>query len=383
MSNIRSLIVLGSSLTALAVVRVAHRIGFSCVMLDNVAGPASLTRCAQFRLLPEMHPEAVVQAARDLGGRDETAIVADSDRWVQFVRSYRDELSQRWLVLHPQGWALEACLNKAEFLRWCAANDVPAPQVYDPDDRAQLDAAEFPLMIRPEWTRHSQPTGLPKAVEVRDATQLRHWLDRYAAVNARPNVCASLLRPGLRQFSVGAARDAQGRIETFLAEKVRPHAEQCAGGTFVTPAEHPAAEALAAETLRKLEYFGIAEVEVLYDESTAQGRVIEVNARPWLQFGLPYACGCNLLNHTLGEAAGDRRSRSLRHAWLYFSSDLYACFSRDTGLVRNHRITKLQYLRSLLAADVYAVWDWRDPNPWIPSVLETARSAFTRASKAS
>ncbi len=372
-SAVRTLVLLGSSLTALAVARVARRKGLRCVMLDNTPGPAAATRTAAFRQLRAADMASVVESTRDLPQDGTVAIVADSDRWLRFVRAHRDELSAgNRQVLHPSAAAIEICLDKSAFLRWCAQNELPAPRWYEPSEAEALDASAYPLMLRPEWTQHSTPTGLPKAIEIREPSQLRYWLERYRTAAVTPSICTSLLRPELRQFSVGAARDANGRVRTFLAEKVRPQAEQCAGGTFVRPAVHPVAEQLAVRALDAIEFFGVAEVEVLFDPEAQQAHLIEINARPWLQYGLPYACGCDLFGHVFEEPAGNDGAANHSHAWLYFSSDLYACFARDTGLVTQAKIGWAQYLGSLVRADVYATWDWRDPVPLLASASQTA-----------
>lgn len=377
---VRTLIVLGSSLTALAVARVAHRSGLRCIMLDNTPGPAAATRLAQFRRLDSMEMKSIAAACTDLVGREEAAVVADSDRWLRFVRSHRDELAAtRWLVLHPQADAIDVCLDKSAFLKWCAAHGLPAPRLYDPAALARGEHAQYPLMLRPEWTQHSTPSGLPKAIEVRAPDQLAYWLERFAAARVPPSVCESLLREGLRQFSVGAARDASGRVVTFLAEKVRPLAESCAGGTYVRPAAQEGVEALARQALDALAFFGVAEVEILFDSRAGRAFLVEINARPWLQYGLPFACGCDLMGHVLGKPAAPGRHLDADHAWMYFASDLYACFSRDTGLVSTRRISMRQYLKSLVSADVYATWDWRDPAPMLAATARVARAWLKRS----
>ena len=378
-SATRTLILLGSSLTALAVARVAHRKGLRCVMLDNAPGPAASTRTATFRQLRAADMASLAESTRDLPQDGSVAVVADSDRWLRFVRAHRDELSaSNRRVLHPSAAAIEICLDKSAFLRWCAQHDLPAPRWYDPSEAEALDGSAYPLMLRPEWTQHSTPTGLPKAIEIREPSQLRYWLERYRTAGVTPSLCTSLLRPGLRQFSIGAARDANGRVRTFMAEKVRPQADQCAGGTFVRPAEHSAAEQLAVRALDAIGFFGVAEVEVLFDSQAQQPYLVEINARPWLQYGLPYACGCDLFAHVFEEAAGSDRAADRSHAWLYFSSDLYACFARDTGLVTHGKISWAQYLHSLVRADVYATWDWRDPVPLLASAFQTAAAWLKR-----
>lgn len=375
----RTLIILGSSLTALAVARVAWRTGLQCVMVDVTAGPAACTRTAEFVRVASADAEAVVRSMDRLRGRADVAVVADSDRWLRVIVAQGDRLAaERWLVLHPSASALRCCLDKSAFLSWCAQQGLPAPRVYAEADARQVPTGDYPLMLRPEWTQHSSNTGLPKALEVRRPDELATWLARYADVAVTPSICQSLLRPGLRQFSVGAARNRSGAVLTFLAEKIRPHAEQCAGGTYVVPAVARGVEALAARALDALSYFGVAEVEILFDPTTSTGYLIEVNARPWLQYGLPYACGLDLLGFATDRTGGADGPRSQSHAWLYFTSDLYACFSRSSGLVRTGKVAPLRYLRSILGADVYATWDWRDPGPLLEAFGRTVNGRWQR-----
>lgn len=373
------LLLLGSSLTALAVARVAHRSGLQCIMADSQAGPAASTSTATFRRLRQDDFAALLEGVPDLRQREDVAVIADSDRWLRFVQRHHSALSRELgRVLHPSAEAIAICLDKTEFLRWCAQRDLPAPRVYGTAAEALRCEDAYPLLIRPEQTQHSAPTGLPKALEIRNRSELEHWLKRFAAVGVTPSICESLLRPGLRQFSVGAARDREGRTLTFLAEKVRPAAERCAGGTYVVSTQYPGIEELAAKALDALDFFGVAEIEVLYDPARDQGYLVEINARPWLQFTLPHLCGCDLLGHVLHSGYIAQHKARARASWLYFSSDLYACFSRSTGLVSTGKLSLLDYLRSILSADAYALWDWRDPQPLLTAVARTLRDCLRR-----
>jgi predicted ATP-grasp superfamily ATP-dependent carboligase len=361
--------VLGSSLTALAVVRVGAREGLTCTLIDDRRGPAAPTALGRFILLSEPTLAALLESVDALRGHSDVAVVADSDRWLRFVAEHRGALAEeKWLVLHPTSEALRTCLDKTRFLDWCAQRRLPAPQTFDPVAIAQSHTLPFPLLLRPEETQHSRPTGLPKAHEVRNVAELVHWRRRYADAGVTPNVCESLLRPGLRQFSVGAARDAHGRTHTFLAEKLRPAAEACAGGTYVVPVLYVGIEALAERALESLDYFGLAEVEILFQPDSGTAYLVEINARPWLQFGLPHASGQNLLSYALGHERGERTAHPPA-AWLYFSSDLYACFASGSGLVRTGALSLGNYFGSCLKATQFAVWDRNDPKPFVHSAL--------------
>ena len=353
-------------------------------MLDDRTGPAASTRRARFHRLASNSLDAVLESLPELRGRTDVALIAESDRWVRFVREHHRALgAEGWFILHPEPPALDICLDKSAFLRWCAEHHLPAPRIHDPSTVGADTSLRFPLMLRPEWTQHTSGTGLPKAMEVHSAAELAQWLQRYAQAGVQPNLSDSLLVDGLRQFSVAAARDGAGRVCTFLAEKLRPAAEACSGGTYVRPVEHEGIEALAERALHELDFLGVAEVEILFDPQAGKPYLIEINARPWLQYGLPVACGYDLLGHALGKPVGCAASKGRAHAWLDFNADLYACFSRSEGLVTTGRLRFVDYLRSVARADVHAIWDWRDPLPFLAFVgrisRERVRNGWTRA----
>jgi predicted ATP-grasp superfamily ATP-dependent carboligase len=374
------LFLLGSTLTALAVVRSARE-EFDCVVLDDRAGPAAFSRCASFKALASSEEGAVCAALSDLRQSPYDVVIADSDRWLRFVARHRGAIESAGIVvLHPSAQTIELCLSKSAFLRWCRSQALPAPEVYDTTDPDVVDRVKLPVILRPEQTLHSSSLSLPKAIEVRNRTELRTWLARYATSNTTPSLSHSLLRKGLRQFSVGAARDLRGTTTTFLAEKMRPVARQCAGGTYVRSAAHPDIEDLARRAIERLDYFGLCEVEVLHDPNHGESFLIEINARPWLQFELAAACGCDLLAHALGRRA--RASPRYRdRSWISLWADARICLSPEDGLVRTGEVSLQNYIRSVLTADVRPLWRWSDPWPALESFAATTRAVLYRMSR--
>src|SRR5262249_47428166 len=142
----------------------------------------------------------------------------------------------------------------------------PAPRRYLVSGDGTLSPSpQFPLLIRPQTTRHESGIDVPKAIEVRNEAELAHWLHRYSRAGVEPAIGQSLLRPGIRQYSIGVARRRDGSMRTIVAEKLRSYPDQCAGGTFVVAAQQSRAQGLVDRVMAALDYFGIAEVEVMHD----------------------------------------------------------------------------------------------------------------------
>jgi predicted ATP-grasp superfamily ATP-dependent carboligase len=382
----RQLLVLGSDITALAVVRSAYHLGVSSVVVDTCSGIATASRLAHADIHAALRTAELVPRIRELAERAPSALLATSDAWLRAVVAHRAELSVSGMdILHPDNARLEICLDKGRFSVWCEQNWLPAPRPYDvPTDAspALARSVAFPVLVRPAETEHAKLAATaPKAVEVRRAEDLEQCLDGYRRAGAVPVVGESLLGRRLQQFSVGAAVSAPGMM-MVVTRKLRPPPDACAVGSLVEATEQPDVERLAQRALLALDYHGIAEVEILRDEDTGEVFLIEVNARPWQQFAIAAARGRDLLAFALERRAATRGSPTMhvdrRAVWLDFRHDLRVCFGGH-GLVRSGRLGLWTYLRSIARANVFARWALGDPLPAWKDFCALVQAALGRA----
>ncbi|HSF57060.1 MAG TPA: hypothetical protein VLD83_03230 [Candidatus Binatia bacterium] len=362
------LVILGSGVTALAVARNAHRNRLSPVVFDTQTGTASKTSLAQVEIHPGATDVESVNVLRKLGSNRKNLLIATGDDWLRFLVRYRPELNEAYReILHPSNDTLNICLSKSEFASWCKANGISSPELYqiDPNRSIEAQRIEFPVLLRPAITRHTERSKLiPKAVEVRSAPELRHWLDVFASENCIPAVCESLLNQDVTQYSIGAARSGDS-IVSFVAKKVRPHPESCEGGSYVELSPNAEAEALARKCLHLLRYHGIAEVEVFHSRKTGRTAVVEINARPWVQYALASASGHDLLRFMTDLSNYDAALEVKRgKTWIDFGRDAYVCFAKDGGLVRRGKISFWRYLASLSRVNVCAKFSASDLRPF-------------------
>jgi predicted ATP-grasp superfamily ATP-dependent carboligase len=384
-SRRRQLLVLGSDITALAVVRGAYHLGVSSVVVDNRFGIATASRLAHADVHAALRTAELVPRIRELAERAPSALLATSDAWLRAVVAHRAELSVSGMdILHPDNARLEICLDKSRFATWCEENWLPAPRPYPvPADVPALErSVAFPVLVRPAETEHAQlAAAAPKPVEVRSAEDLARCLDGYRRAGAVPVVGESLLGRRLQQFSVGAAVSAPGMM-TVVTRKLRPPPDACAAASLVEATEQPDVERLARRALLALDYHGIAEVEILRDEDSGEVFLIEVNARPWQQFAIAATRGRDLLAFALERRATVRGSPvadiDRRAVWLDFRDDFRVCFGAR-GLVRAGRLGVWAYLRSIARANVFARWALSDPLPAWKGFCALVQAALSRA----
>lgn len=364
-----TLLVLGSSITSLAVVRDAHAHGLRAVVADSERGHAFASRwTVPLSLAGAGAPEMLERILR-YGGRA-SALISTSDRWLRFIAENRGVLDQAFgRVLHPANEGVEICLDKLRFAEWCSQHRLPAPSTWVGGGESMPPMARFPLLVRPMRTVHGdKPSPLPKAIEVRDRQALEMWLQRYAEHGIEPLISESLLGRELEQCAVALARSGTDMI-AFTTRKVRPAPALCTVGSCVEMHPDAAVEALGREAAGCLDFYGIGEIEILRDRSSGELYLIEINARPWLQYALAPASGHDFLRLLLGtpHRRPVRRVQSGK-VWIDAREDLFNGFSRSVGEVRQGRLSATAYAASALRGNVFAIFDWRDPAPFIRSL---------------
>ncbi|MCB1734950.1 MAG: hypothetical protein H6981_11085 [Gammaproteobacteria bacterium] len=358
------LIILGGSLTALALIRDAHRLGLNVTVLCAPEQIAGLSRLATQIAVDERDDAALREAIGKLPNVRSSALICDSDRMLRFLRRQRAWIDAHvGQVLHPGDDALEICLDKAACGWWCRAQEIPTPITYEVDDALTRVSPppEFPILIRPEETQHGSGRDVPKAMELHNDDDLAIVLARFRAADVRPVVNESLLCVGLRQFSIGVARRADGETRSVCVEKLRPLPHHCAAGSYVRTVDAPAARDLALNAIDALDYIGIAELEILHDPNTGRHHLIEINARPWAQYPIAARAGVDLLGFLLDRERNP--GRPSRATWIDFGADLHFAFS-DQGVVRGREMSLFTWLGSVLRANCYAYWDSQDRAPF-------------------
>lgn len=361
------LVILGSSLSALGVLRNACRNRMRAVVVDHTRGVAFASRLGRKVLLEQAEEDAWAARVQELGeGRN--VLIATGDFWLRFLMRKRELLSSAYpRILQASNAALSVCLDKARFMTWCAAHGLDAPRHYplDADGKiAQPDSVEFPVFLRPAQSLHSVSRKVPKAVEARNRDELARWLELYREEGLAPIVTESLLEQPLDQYSVALVRDGT-RSLSFVARKLRPLPRNSSIGTYVELCPNPEAEALARRACDLLDYYGVAEAEVLQDRESGRRFLIEINARPWIQYSLSYGSGRDFLKFLLDPGYDAARAATRGRVWLDGPSDMFVSFSRSVGLVRHGQVSVGEYLLSLLRPGVEASFAWHDPGPWL------------------
>jgi len=163
------LVVLGSSVTALAVIRDACRLNIETILVDFDDGIALSSNCARKHLISDVSETLPLLKNICSGGASSTWLIATSDMWLQYIVGNRAKLELLFSnILHPDNENLKTCLDKDLFIKHCNSIGLRTPQIVEHSSvRAGSEEIDYPLFLRPL----AIPKGLcrkiiPKAVEV-------------------------------------------------------------------------------------------------------------------------------------------------------------------------------------------------------------------------
>jgi predicted ATP-grasp superfamily ATP-dependent carboligase len=373
---IHKLVILGSTLTGLAVARDAHAHGLDAYVIDTDRNGIAFTSRKVRPIVVAPADETSLLGAIAAQGGHGVGLIATGDHWLARIRLGWGTLQSAFeRVFHPGPEAISTCLSKASFAAWCRNNELPAPTAWLVDEEPRPADLRAPLLLRPVETLHARPdAGLPKAVQAQTDAEFEWWRKEFRAKGCRLLATESLLGQRLTQYSVPFAR-AGGQMLSFVARKIRPLPERLAVGTCVELAPEANVEDLGRRAAERLDYYGVGEAEILHSHDSGRNYLIEVNARPWLQYPLAPASGHDFLGLLLDPSTVRMQGMRKRgYTWVDFSSDLYTSFAREHGVVRTGAQTVATYLGSLLRANVFARFDLGDPAP----ALQNIRPAWLR-----
>jgi predicted ATP-grasp superfamily ATP-dependent carboligase len=341
------------------------------------------TRCARIVYCPNSRtdPEALLPHLLKLGkeiGRGVLFPTRDDD--VIFMDRFRKQLEPYFSMVIPDGLAVRACLNKWETHQWAQKAKVAAPRYWLVEEERDLERilgeVTFPCVVKPvssyAWHRGGnwQLVGGCKVVCVYSQQELR---ERYTAIaRADKTVLIEEAIAGNDEALMIAAcyMDRNSNyVAGFNTQKLFQIPEGFGTGCIVQTTSCAELFEPTIRLLQEMRFTGIAEVEYKWDATTREYRLIEINARPWDQHRLGYACGVDLIYVAYCEHAGLAMpmvaGKASRVKWIEEDAFLWAAIE-----LFRRRDPKLRSLfRGARGRRICAIWSATDPGPFIVYVL--------------
>lgn len=297
------IVVLGSGVTPLGVLRILARDGLTPYVADST--DSLLRRSRWFRPLPDG-----VSAREDTGLErllsqltfDRAVLMPCSDSWVSQVAALPATLRQRFVASVPTPETLERFVDKGAFAALLRDTATPHPYSRAVDVAADLDSVPVHLfesaILKPRDSQRFFRRYGVKAVHVKSrddaAARWQSLRDAGFSVILQEYVPG----PATNHYFVDGFVDRFGRIRaTFVRQRLRMYPRDFGNSTSMVsvPQETaaPAVESISA-LLHHVKYRGMFSAEYKLDPRDGVFKVLEVNARAWWYVDFAARCGVDV-----------------------------------------------------------------------------------------
>ena len=324
--------------------------------------------CRHFRLFRDKAHLLELLLA-EAGPRD-ALLLATNDNLIGFMADHYEALAARYHMSIPGPAGVHVCFNKRATYRKAMEMGIPIPESHFPDSREEVESLlgtlKFPVILKPAvmHTFHSA-TG-KKAYLCPDAPSLLENYDKLVQFIPRDEVIIQAFLSGGAKtlFSFGSFYAGGKVYGGFAANRIRQKPMDFGISTcFAHTVDNPRIEQLAIAFLQGIDYFGVSEVEFMFDTDTGEYRLLEINPRAWKWHSLANKLNINLIDlmarYLNGEEVRPSISRQAGIAWVERLTDTYVVL----GEILKGRMTLGEYLKTMRMPKESAVWSLKDPLP--------------------
>jgi predicted ATP-grasp superfamily ATP-dependent carboligase len=295
-----------------------------------------------------------------------------SDPYVSLLNEGQAELRPDFELRFPPSGVRGRFVDKIDTFRLCQEHGLQAPLTVVADTmeavRDACRAFEFPVIVKP---RRTYGTGFPgKNRVLRSAVDLMRFVEAHPTVLGNAVIQQIIPSGDGHIIYAGTYSNGDGKvIAVWTGRKLRQWQPDFGMTCFGVSEEHRVVRDRARTFLDSIGYQGIAGLEFALDRRTGECFFLELNPQMFLPIQLAADSGIDLVPLAYRDMCGDPVEAMPRQTngiyWVDFTNDL-------KSFVRKRRrgiLSVSGWLRSLLRARSFAAYDWRDPKPFVASIL--------------
>jgi D-aspartate ligase len=344
------------------------------------------TRIPQRIITAPTSGEGLIEALERLApqlGDGSAVLVPCSDAAVLAISRWRDRLPDTYRFVLAAHDVVERLMDKVSFAEYAMAAGLPIPatRILRTREDALAAAAElpFPAVLKPALkTRAWTAATKAKVFRIADGPGLIAGWDEWSEA-AGVMIAQSWIEGGESSLiSANAYLDRDGRTRVmFTARKLRQWPPETGTSCLGEEIRDDEVADIARRLFEGAGYRGLAYLEVKRDTRTGQALIVEPNlGRPTGRSAIVEEGGVELLLSAYRDALGEPLPASTTQTfggarWIYWRHDLQAALVAMAA----GRLSPVAWWRSVRGPAYEAVFDRRDPLPFVADVVHTAGAA--------
>jgi D-aspartate ligase len=296
-----------------------------------------------------------------------------SDEAVYILSRQKDRLSQYYLIPTPAWEITKYAYDKKLTCQLAERLNIPVPKTFFFENVEQVSDAnlDFPVILKPSIKDKFFPVTKLKAVQANTKEQLVEVFKFMTSIIDESEVMVQeLITGGANNLYSFCSLFGDGKVKANItAKRQRQHPMDFGRATtYAYTCNIPGLEELSVRILKEMNYFGLSEVEFMYDDKDKTYKLLEINARTWGWHTLGSKAGVNFssllfmdINHQAFSVNGFKENIK----WIRMLTDVPVVISE----ILKKRLTISEYFNSLSGEKQFAVFSRKDPLPAVMEVL--------------
>jgi D-aspartate ligase len=308
-----------------------------------------------------------------------------NDQMVNFLAQNYTVLEEKFYLGIPSPETVAVFYDKRNTYRFAAEHEISMPETWVPESMANLEvmshALQYPVVLKPAIMHSFQKALGKKAFK---CTTQQELLNKACEINS----CFPIDQMIIQEYLPGGAKTlysygvfaVQGKpVASLMANRIRQNPMDFGNSTtYAKTCNIPEIRCIAETILEKTGYFGLAEIEFMYDSRTGLYKFLEINPRAWkwhsISDGLNFSFIAKLIDYFNTGNTTEIHDYDKEFAWVERLTDLAVVFKE----ILKRRMNIAEVLETYKAEKVYPVWSIKDIKPFFMYLLLAPYLYFKR-----
>ena len=308
---LKQILVFGGHIQALGLARQAHGLGLDVILcVDDIHCVSRYSNCVSkiecYKSLAQLCSIVDSYSSAD----KHCLLFPTNDEMVEFLSKHYDEYSQGFCVGIPNPDIVNLFNDKRQAYQFAENNKIAAPKCWYPDTMNDVEnlstVLPYPVVVKPAVMYSFHKTFGKKAFKCSTKEELLSVYERIyrSGYDIKMVLIQEFLDGGPKHLYSYATFAVNGESQMYLmANRIRQNPMDFGNSTtFAVTCEIPEIKDSAEKILKLIGYFGLGEVEFMYDSNSGTYKFLEINTRAWKWHTLSNQLGFSFIGSMIKSA---------------------------------------------------------------------------------
>jgi predicted ATP-grasp superfamily ATP-dependent carboligase len=300
---INKVIILDNHLQGLGVSRICHGLGLEVHLYNHsaVCVARHSNTCSHFTVY-KGEADLLAKLLGFNSPEKNTILIPTNDRMVGFINANYDVLFQKFYLSLPGPEVIDIGYNKIKTYKLCQDLGIPIPESYFPENISDLEKISndlnYPVILKPAVMHSFYSTFGVKVFKCNNKQELiESYKKTTEHIPPKEVIIQEFLTGGAPSlYSFGSFCSGDKVWGGFSANRLRQKPMDFGiSTTYAKTVNIPILKEYATKFLVSMKYFGLSEVEFMYDDKSNSYKLLEINPRTWKWHTITNRLGINLI----------------------------------------------------------------------------------------